>query len=226
MRSRVRAMGSWCVAAALVAAASGLVSCRAERNTIADAFARNRMRSFAASVEAVRSAYASASSEIVEGCGEVVTQFSRADDRDGAFVTARRTVVRCRGRIGQVESRIRNVESNALDLFEEWSKETREYTDDSLRERSRADLADLKARWEPLHDALRQCMEPFGPILTLMDDDTLALKHRRGSLAPELPERSMSRYSEHVVEMKRWNDVIDRACTEFKSMLPLGEPAR
>ena len=36
--------------------------------------------------------------------------------RDGAFVTARRTVVRCRGRIGQVESRIRNAESNAIDL--------------------------------------------------------------------------------------------------------------
>lgn len=213
------------IALGLASATLGLVGCRTGRNEIADAFARDRVRLLAVNVETTREAYATAVADLNQASADMLDLFD-LQDRDEAFVRARRATIRCRGRMSQLRNRVRQAESSAAVLLEEWAKETRAYADDALKARSRADLADFKARWEPLRTVLRDCAEPIEPLFTMLDDDVLSLKHRRSALSPSLTPPPRDRYVAVLEAVNARATVVDRACEEFTSMLPRGEPVK
>jgi hypothetical protein len=212
------------IALGLASATLGLVGCRTGRNEIADAFARDRVRLLAVNVETTREAYATAVADLNQAATEMLELFDESD-RDEAFVRARRATIRCRGRLTQLRNRLRQTETTGLALLEEWARETRAYDDASLKAKSREDLADFRARWEPLRIVLRDCVEPMVPLLTGLDDDVLALKHRRSSLSPSLTPPPRDRHASALAAVNARAAVVDGACVEFTSMLPRGEPA-
>jgi hypothetical protein len=213
------------IALCLASAALGPAGCRTGRNEIADAFARDRVRLLGVNVETTREAYATAVADLNQAAAEMLELFDEPD-RDEAFVRARRATIRCRGRMSQLRNRLRQVEASAAMLLEEWAKETRAYADDELKAKSRADLADFKSRWEPLRLVLRECADPIEPLFTKLDDDVLALKHRRSALSPSLTPPPRDRYAAVLEAVNARATVVDRACEEFTSMLPRGEPVR
>ena len=213
------------LALGLASVTLGLVGCRTGRNEIADAFARDRVRLLAVNVGTTREAYATAVADLNQAAAEMLELFDEPD-RDEAFVRARRATIRCRGRLSQLGNRLRQTEFSATALLEEWAKETRAYADDTLKARSRADLADFKARWEPLRIVLRDCVEPMEPLLTKLDDDVLALKHRRSALSPSLTPPPRDRYVAVLEAVNARATVVDRACEEFTALLPRGEPVK
>ncbi len=202
--------------------ASILGGCRNDRSVYADAFAPNRLRTLERSVLSLQEACKVASTEIEKGTRDMVALFDESD-REEAFIGGRRIAARARGRLTSLDNRIRNVENNAMELLEEWARETRSFKDKDLRARSRADLADLKARWEPLRRMLGDMRASYKPVMIVIEDDVLALKHRRSALAPALPAPLPSRYEATTAEMLRWAQLCDAACNEFTAMLPQGD---
>lgn len=195
--------------------------CRGDRSVYADAFAPNRLRTLERSVLQAQEACKVACAEIDKGTMDMVALFDESD-REEAFIGGRRIAARARGRLTALDNRIRNVENNALDLLEEWARETRSFKDPELRARSRADLADLKARWEPLRRTLKDTRESFKPVMVVIEDDVLALKHRRSALSPALPAPLPGRYETVRAEMLRWGSLFSASCDEFTAMLPKG----
>ena len=204
---------------------ASVCGCRSDRNVYADAFAPDRLRTLERSVIAAQESVKVAASELAAGNLEMVRLFEEPD-RDEAFVAARRITARARGRLTAMDNRLKNVENNARDLLEEWSRETRSFKNSGLKAKSRADLLDLKTRWEPLSIMLANTRAAFPPVLVIMDDDVLSLKHRRTALAPALPSPTPGRYEQSISEVQRWAGLCDSACNEFTAMLPRGEEPR
>ncbi len=82
-----------------------------------------------------------------------------------------------------VKERVREVERVAEDLFDEWDKELRQYSNASLREQSEARLRETRRRYGQLIMAMKQAEKRIEPVLTPMRDQVLFLKHNLNAKA-------------------------------------------
>lgn len=82
-----------------------------------------------------------------------------------------------------VHKRVKEVETVANDLFEEWEKELKEISSPSLRNKSREQLRDTRRRYEELHDALKRAEKSMDPVLRQFRDQVLFLKHNLNARA-------------------------------------------
>jgi hypothetical protein len=82
-----------------------------------------------------------------------------------------------------VRKRIRDMETVAEDLFNEWEKEIREISSANLRESSRGKLRETGARYEDLHSALKRAERSMEPVLAQFRDQVLYLKHNLNAAA-------------------------------------------
>ncbi len=76
-----------------------------------------------------------------------------------------------------VHSRIKQVETVAGDLFDEWEKEIGQISSPTLRQSSRDKLRDTRAKYDDLHAALKRAEQSMDPVLTQFHDQVLYLKH-------------------------------------------------
>lgn len=82
-----------------------------------------------------------------------------------------------------VQSHIREVEQVADDLFEEWESEISEIQSPGLSRKSRAKLAETKARFEKMRASLIRAETGMEPVLAQMKDYVLYLKHNLNAQA-------------------------------------------
>ena len=82
-----------------------------------------------------------------------------------------------------VRKRVKDVETVANDLFDEWETELKQISSDSLRDKSRVQLRDTRRRYETLHDALKRAEKNMDPVLTQFRDQVLFLKHNLNAQA-------------------------------------------
>jgi chromosome segregation ATPase len=82
-----------------------------------------------------------------------------------------------------VHKRIREVETVAGDLFDEWQKEIGEINTPSLRQASRDQLQATRERYDDLHRALVNAEESMAPVLSQFKDYVLFLKHNLNAQA-------------------------------------------
>ena len=82
-----------------------------------------------------------------------------------------------------VRERIDGVKDVAGALFREWERELEEYSDPSLKRRSRSQLDDTRARYDQLVRAMDRAAASMDPVLAMLRDQTLFLKHNLNARA-------------------------------------------
>lgn len=130
-----------------------------------------------------------------EDQAEAKEQFKSALDRFSALVnapesdlrkaydTAKADLERSEDRAADVTKRIDAVEDVGSDLFEEWEKELAQYTSDTLREKSRAELHSTRTKYDQMLAAMRQAEGKMEPVLDAFRDNVLFLKHNLNAQA-------------------------------------------
>jgi hypothetical protein len=76
-----------------------------------------------------------------------------------------------------LKDHIASVDSVANNLFAEWEQELTQYTSDNLRNNSAANLAKTKKRYATLYKAMQDSYSTIPPVLNVLRDNTLYLKH-------------------------------------------------
>ncbi len=84
---------------------------------------------------------------------------------------------RSSARAEAVHVRIKDMETVARDLFDEWQKEIGEISSANLRASSREKLDETRRRYDELHTALKRAEQSMDPVLTRLHDQVLYLKH-------------------------------------------------
>lgn len=82
-----------------------------------------------------------------------------------------------------VHKRVRDMETVAGDLFEEWESEINEISSESMRASSRDQLRQTRERYEEMHRALKRAEQSMDPVLTKFRDHVLYLKHNLNAQA-------------------------------------------
>lgn len=82
-----------------------------------------------------------------------------------------------------VRKRVDDVARVAEDLFKEWGKELKEYSDASLRRSSEQQRDATRARYEKLIVVMRRAEKKLDPVLAAFHDRVLYLKHNLNARA-------------------------------------------
>jgi len=90
---------------------------------------------------------------------------------------------RSEDRAKQVRERIDSVRNVSEDLFNEWGKELRQYSDKTLRAESERELRETRRRCEQLVDAMDRAQKKIEPVLVPLRDRVLFLKHNLNAQA-------------------------------------------
>lgn len=82
-----------------------------------------------------------------------------------------------------VRDRIDAVQDVSEALFDEWESELDQYSDDTLRRRSAAQLKDTRQRYAQLIRAMERAEKKMDPVLAAFRDQVLFLKHNLNAQA-------------------------------------------
>lgn len=82
-----------------------------------------------------------------------------------------------------VRKRIAEVERVALDLFNEWDQELKQYSDPGLRRSSQRQRDATQARYQKLITVMRRAEKKLDPVLAAFRDRVLYLKHNLNARA-------------------------------------------
>jgi hypothetical protein len=84
---------------------------------------------------------------------------------------------------GEVHNRIAAVENVSGALFEEWEEELNQYSDPSSRRKSKRQLAQTRAHYDKLIQAMKRAEAKIDPVLATFHDQVLYLKHNLNARA-------------------------------------------
>jgi hypothetical protein len=104
-------------------------------------------------------------------------------DLEKTYNTLNRDYERSVSRADVVHKRVKDVETVAEDLFNEWEGELKQISSDTLRESSRDKLRETRRRYDELHAALKRAEQSMQPVLTRFHDQVLYLKHNLNAAA-------------------------------------------
>ena len=90
---------------------------------------------------------------------------------------------RCEARSDAVSNRIAKVQEVARDMFDEWAKENKEYTDAEKRRESEKLLSETRDRYNQLIALMKKSEEKMKPVLAKFHDNVLFLKHNLNAAA-------------------------------------------
>ena len=82
-----------------------------------------------------------------------------------------------------VTNRINKVETVAFDLFKEWESELEQYQNKQLKAESKKQLLDTKRQFTALVKVMRKAESKMPPVLRVMNDNVLFLKHNLNAKA-------------------------------------------
>ncbi len=153
--------------------------CTTPHSGVYEPFWRNRFKTLTRSVEAAKKAQADALVEL-EAAQPKMRGLVESRETEGPYKESRHVIARCDSRVTQSANRVKNVKDNCDQIFEEWRRESRDFADAKLREQSRRELEDIRARADRLIKALEEGQKAMGPVLVSLKDDSLYLRHRRG----------------------------------------------
>lgn len=83
----------------------------------------------------------------------------------------------------RVRDRIEAVDSVAQDLFDEWSEELEQYSNDSMRRQSERQLRETERRYADLIRTMERAASKMDPVLAKLQDNVLYLKHNLNAQA-------------------------------------------
>lgn len=83
----------------------------------------------------------------------------------------------------RVRERIAAVDDVAQDLFDEWSEELEQYSNDSMRRQSERQLRETERRYGDLIRTMERAASKMDPVLAKLQDNVLYLKHNLNAQA-------------------------------------------
>ncbi|TDP32109.1 hypothetical protein DEU29_11149 [Idiomarina aquatica] len=83
----------------------------------------------------------------------------------------------------RVRERIDAVDNVAQDLFDEWSEELEQYSNDSMRRQSERQLRETERRYADLIRTMERAASKMDPVLAKLQDNVLYLKHNLNAQA-------------------------------------------
>lgn len=105
------------------------------------------------------------------------------DGLNDAYNALNRELKLSEDRAKDVRDRIAAVDSVAAALFKEWEAELPQYASESLRAQSAEQLKATRVRYESLAKAMQTAANRMDPVLTLLRDQVLFLKHNLNARA-------------------------------------------
>jgi hypothetical protein len=117
-----------------------------------------------------------------------IERFKSVIDVDGGaledkYEKLNKELNRSEDRARKVHDRIDSVRSVSDDLFEEWSRELKQYSDRSLRAESERELKVTRQRCETLIRSMERAQRRIEPVLKPLRDRVLFLKHNLNAQA-------------------------------------------
>lgn len=101
----------------------------------------------------------------------------------------------------QVGKRIKAVEQVARALFKEWKAELREYSSDTMRKASAAQLQHTQDQYERLIGMMKSAQATMTPVLATFKDHVLFLKHNLNARAIASLQGNVTELRAEVTEM-------------------------
>lgn len=169
---------------ALAAAALMLAGCETAYYSAMESVGFAKRDILASRVEAARDSQQEAKEEITDA----LTEFGRVVSYQGGDLEAQYRKLAAQLEDGEeaaaaVRARIRDVESVAEALFDEWQDELAQYSSASLRTQSEKQLRETRARYATLIGAMKRAESRLEPALQPLRDQVLFLKHNLNARA-------------------------------------------
>lgn len=118
-----------------------------------------------------------------------------------------------------VSSRIDAVEAVSEALFEEWEEELAQYTSDSLRRKSAAQMNQTKRQYNKLIRSMRNAEKSMSPVLNVFKDNVLYLKHNLNARAIASLKSELKSIESNVSRLiKQMNRSINEANSFIEEM--------
>ena len=122
-------------------------------------------------------------------------------------------------RADAVHKRIKEMETVAQDLFNEWEKEIGQISSSDLQANDRQKLKETRRRYDELHAALKRAEQSMDPVLTKLHDQVLYLKHNLNAEAiASLKGESLNIQNEISSLLTDMNAAIAQADTFVKTL--------
>lgn len=99
------------------------------------------------------------------------------------YNTLNKELERSESRANQVHDRVNAVREVSKDLFREWEKELKQYSNSTLRAESQRELNETRRRADKLIDAMTRAEKRIDPVLRPLRDRVLFLKHHLNAQA-------------------------------------------
>ena len=119
-----------------------------------------------------------------------------------------------------VRKRVKDVESVANDLFDEWEKELKQLSSENLRNRDREQLRATRRRYEALHEALKRAESSMEPVITQFRDQVLFLKHNLNAQALSSLQKEALNIQDDISKLLVEMDQSIRQADSFIKELP------
>ncbi len=85
--------------------------------------------------------------------------------------------------VADIDSRMNEIETVGSDLFAEWEEEIAQIQSPNMRDASRQKLRETRARFDTMRGQLRETRRSMDPVLALLNDHVLFLKHNLNAAA-------------------------------------------
>jgi len=99
------------------------------------------------------------------------------------YNTLNKELERSESRANQVRERVAAVRDVSKDLFREWEKELKQYSNPTLRAESQRELNETRRRADKLIEAMTRAEQRIDPVLRPLRDRVLFLKHHLNAQA-------------------------------------------
>lgn len=100
-----------------------------------------------------------------------------------------------------LKKQMKAVDRLAKGLFIEWRRELRQYDNKNLRAKSAENLKNTKQQYQTLHAAMKKSYQSVEPLLSLLHDNQLYLKHNRSVAAMQGFQQEVESAGNHMDSM-------------------------
>lgn len=170
----------------LIAAGLGSAGCSSTSIALKEQFGYAKREQLVDRVQEARDGQVEAKKQFESALAEflaVTDQSGKLGDLEARYSKLKKEYERSESKAETVRSRIDDVERVAKALFKEWREELKQYSSDSLRSASEAQLRETETRYEKLVDAMRAAEGKMTPVLAAFKDQVLYLKHNLNARA-------------------------------------------
>ena len=82
-----------------------------------------------------------------------------------------------------MKKRVQDIEDVGGALFVEWEKELKQYSSESLRQKSQTQMRETRVKYDEMLAAMKRAAESMDPVLAAFKDQVLFLKHNLNAQA-------------------------------------------